>query len=261
MSPPPEHSGHWTLRALAGRIGIAVPAVFKILERNGLKPHRVKTFKVSRDPESGLKVRGAFGLYVDPPDHAVVISVDEKTQIQALGRTQQPLPMKPGHPETRARGHKRNGAACLPAALDTAAGKVTGQMVQRRRPREFPAFPGHVASGIEPGTPVHVILDNVSPHRPAEAGEWLEGRPDWTLRFTPAPASWMNAAEGFFSKLTRQRLRHAVFNSIDECVAAIEGYTEHHNATDARPFRWSKAPEDLVQAWKKGRQRLQETAS
>ena len=261
MSPPPEHSGHWTLRALAGRIGTAVPAVFKILERNGLKPHRVKTFKVSRDPKSGLKVRDVVGLYVDPPDHAVVISVDEKTQIQALGRTQKPLPMKPGHPETRAHGHKRNGTTGLMAALDTATGKVTGQMVQRRRPREFLAFPGHVASGIEPGTPVHVILDNVSPHRPAEVGEWLKENPDWTFHFTPTSASWMNAVEGFFSKLSRQRLRHAVFNSLDECVAAIEGYIEHHNANSARPFRWSRKPEDLVEAWKKGHQRLQETAS
>ena len=242
MLPPPAHRGHRTLRALAERAGAAVPAVFKILEQHGLKPHRVKTFKVSRDPGSGLKVRGAVGLYVDPPDRAVVISADGKTQIQALGRTRKPLPMKPGHPETRTHDYKRDGTACLMAALDTAAGKVTGRMAARHRSEEFLAFLEHVSEGIGPGTPVHVILDNVSPHKSAEVSEWLKENPDWAFHFTPAPASWMNAVEGFFSKLSRQRLRHAVINSLDECVAAIEGYIAHHNAGDARPFRWSRKP-------------------
>ena len=261
MSPPPAHSGHWTLRALAERVGVAVSTVFKILEQHGLKPHRVKTFKVSRDPRFELKVRGAVGLYVNPPDHAVVISAGGKTQIQALGRTQKPLPMKPGHPETRTHDYKRNGTTCLMAALDVATGKVTGQMVKRHRSEEFLAFLEHVSEGIKPGTPVHVALDNVSSHKSAEVHEWLKKNPDWTFHFTPAPASWMNAVEGFFSKLSRQRLRHAVFNSLDECVAAIEGYIEHHNVSDARPFRWSRKPEDLVEAWKKGHRKLQETAS
>ena len=127
MSPPPEHASHWTLRALAKKLGIAVSTVFGILKNNGLKPHRVKTFKVSRDPGLELKVRDVAGLYVNPPDHAFVISVDEKTQTQALGRTQKPLPMKPGHPETRTHDYKRNGTTCLMAALDVATGKVTGQ--------------------------------------------------------------------------------------------------------------------------------------
>ena len=261
MSPPPAHSGHWTLRALAERVGVAVSTVFKILEQHGLKPHRVKTFKVSRDPRFELKVRGAVGLYVNPPDHAVVIPAGGKTQIQALGRTQKPLPMKPGHPETRTHDYKRNGTTCLMAALDVATGKVTGQMVKRHRSEEFLAFLEHVSEGIKPGTPVHVVLDNVSSHKSAEVHEWLKKNPDWTFHFTPTSASWMNAVEGFFSKLSRQRLRHAVFNSLDECVAAIEGYIEHHNVSDARPFRWSRKPEDLVEAWKKGHRKLQETAS
>ena len=145
--------------------------------------------------------RGAVGLYVNPPDRAVVISADGKTRIQALGRTRKPLPMKPGHPETRTHDYKRDGTACLMAALD-----------------------------------------NVSSHKSAEVSEWLKENPDWAFHFTPAPASWMNAVEGFFSKLSRQRLRHAVINSLDECVAAIEGYIAHHNAGDARPFRWSRKP-------------------
>ena len=261
MSPPPEHSSHWTLRALARRLGIAVSTVFGILKRNGLKPHRVKTFKVSRDPRFELKVRDVVGLYVDPPDHAVVISVDEKTQIQALGRTQTPLPMKPGHPGTRTHDYRRNGTTCLMAALDVATGKVTGEMVERHRSEEFLAFLDNVAGGIEPGTPVHVILDNVSSHKSAEVNQWLKQHKNWTFHFTPTSASWMNAVERFFSRLSRQRPRHAIFNSLDECIAAIEGYIEHQNATDARPFRWSKKPEDLVEAWKKGHQKLQELAS
>ncbi len=258
MPPPPEHASHWTLRALAKKLGIAVSTVFGIPKHNGLKPHRVKTFRVSRDPRFELKVGDVVGLYVNPPDHAVVISVDEKTQIQALGRTQTPLPMKSGHPETRTHDDKRNGTTCLMAALDVATGKVTGQMVERHRSEEFLAFLDLVSEGIKPGTQLHVVLDNVSSHKSAEVNEWLKDNSNWTFHFTPTSASWMNAVEGFFSRLSRQRLKHAIFNSLDECIAAIEGYIEHHNANDARPFRWSKKPEDLVEAWKKGHQKLQE---
>ena len=274
MSPPPEHARHWTLKALAEEMGdMVISTVRNILLRHGLRPHQVKTFKVSRDPRFEIKVRDVVGLYVDPPDHAVVLSVDEServnatgsseraNQIQALGRTQRPLPMKPGHAETRTHDYRRNGTTCLLAALDTATGKVVGRTVERRRSAEFLAFLDHVAEGIAPGTQVHVILDNVSSHKSAEVHEWLKGRPDWTFHFTPTSASWMNAVEGFFSKLTRQRLKDAVFDSLDECVAAIEGYIEHHNASDARPFRWSRKPEDLVEAWKRGHQKLDEMAS
>ena len=273
LSPPPEHASHWTLRALAKKLGIAVSTVFNILKRNGLKPHRVKTFKVSRDPRFELKVRDVVGLYVDPPDHAVVISVDEServnaigsseraNQIQALGRTQTPLPMKPGHLETRTHDYTGNGTTCLMAALDVATGKVTGQMVERHRSEEFLAFLDLVSEGIKSGTQVHVVLDNVSSRKSAEVNEWLKGNANWTFHFTPTSASWMNAVEGFFSKLSRQRLKHEIFNSLDECIAAIEGYIEHHNVNDARPFRWSKKPEDFVEAWKTGHRKPQESAS
>ena len=257
MSPPPEHARHWTVRALARKLGMVYSTVHNILKENGLRPHQVKTFKVSRDPRFEIKVRDVVGLHVDPPDHAVVISVDGRTQIQALGRTQRPLPMKPGHAETRTHDCRRNGTTCLLAALDTATGKVVGQTVERHRSAEFLAFLDHVAEGIAPGTQVHVILDNVSSHKSAEVHEWLKGRPDWTFHFTPTSASWMNAVEGFFSKLARQRLKNAVFDSLDECIAAIEGCIEHHNANDARPFRWSRKPEDLVEAWKRGHQKLE----
>ena len=169
--------------------------------------------------------------------------------------------MTPGHPETRTHGCKRNGTACLMAALDAATGMVAGQMVERHRSEEFLAVLDLVSQGIKPGTQVHVILDNVSSHKSAEVNEWLKNNANWTFHFAPTSASWMNAVEGFFSRLSRQRLKRAIFNSLDACIAAIEGCIEHHNANDARPFRWSREPEDLVEAWKKGHQKLQESAS
>ena len=162
---------------------------------------------------------------------------------------------------TRTHDYKRNGTTCLMAALDVATGKVTGQMVERHRSEEFLASLDLVSERIKPGTPVHVILDNVSSHKSAEVNQWLKDHPDWTFHFTPTSASWMNAVEGFLSRLSRQRRKHAIFNSLDECIAAVERYIEHHNAADARLFRWSKGPEDLVEACKKGHQKLQKSAS
>ena len=231
MSPPPAQASHWTLRTLAKKVGIAVSAVFGILKQADLKPRKAKTFKVSRDPRFELKVRDAAGLYACPSDHAVVIPAGEKTRIQALARTQTPLPMQPGHPGTGTHDDRCNGTACLMAALDL------------------------VSEGIRPGAQLHVVLDNVSSHKPAEVKEWLKDNANWTFHFTPSSASWMNAAGGFSSRLSRQRLRHA------KCIAAIEGDIEHRNASDARPFCWGRKPEDLVEGWKKGHQKLQGSAS
>ena len=258
---PSAHCSHWTQRALAKWLGIGVPTVFGILRRSGLKLHRVKTFRVCRDPRFDLKVLDVVGRHVDPPDHAVVISEDEKPQMQAPGRTKQPLPMKPCHPVTRAHDCKRNGTTGLMAALDVATGRVTGQLVERRRSENFLAFLDQVPGGIRAGTPVHVILDNVPSHKSAEVDQLLRSNPDWTFHFTPSSSSWMNAVKGFFSKLWRQRLKHATFNSLDECIAAIKGCIEHHNANGTCPFRWGRKPEDLVEAWQMGHQKLQELAS
>ncbi len=159
--------------------------------------------------------------------------------------------MKPGHAETRTHDCRRNGTARLLAALDAATGKVGGQAVERRLSEEFLAFLGQVAEGIAPGTLVHVILDNVSSRKSAEARAWLKDRPDWTFRFTPTSASWMNAVEDLFPKLSRQRLKHATFNSAGECVSAVECCIGNHNASDPRPFLWSRKSEDPVEAWKK----------
>ena len=210
MSPPPAHARHWTLKALAGEIGgMEATTVRNILRRHGLRPHQVKTFKVSRDPRFEISVRAVVGLSVNPPDHAVVLSVDEKPQIQALGSTRRSLPMTSDHAETRTHDYRRHGTTCLLAALDVATGKVVGRTVERHRSAEFLSFLDHVAErgaeGIDPGTPVHVILDNVSSHRSAEAHEWLKGHPDWTFHFTPTSASWRGSSRSLRVSGSRTR--------------------------------------------------------
>ena len=258
MSPPPPHTTHWTLKALFEAMGdMSVSSVRNILARNRLRPHQMKTFKVSAVRQSGKKTHDVVGLYVNPPDHAVVLSVDEKTQIQALGRNQNPLPMKAEHPETRTNDYKRNGTSCLMAALDIATGKVTGQTVTRHRSKEFLEFLDLVNDGIAPGSPVHVILDNVPSRKSAEVYAWLAEHPDWTFHFTPTSAYWMNAVEGFFARLARQRLRHSVFNSLEECTGAIEAFIRHHNENKARKFKWSRQPADLAASWKRGYRKLE----
>ena len=257
MSPPPQHASHWTIRALAKRMGtMSRTTVQRILRRYKIKTHQVKTFKVSRDPKFVEKVRDVVGLSSNPPDQAIVLSIDAKPGIQAIGRTQTPLPMKPGQPETRTHDDKRKGTTCLLAALDIATGKVTGRMVDRPRSREFLSFRDQVAEGIKPGTPVHVVRDNVSSHKSKEVYQWLKDKDNWTFHFTPTSASWVNAVKGFFSKLARQRLKNAIFNSRDECIEAIECFIEHHNENKAQPFKWRKKPEDIVAAWKRGYQKL-----
>ncbi|MDE2914033.1 MAG: transposase [Paracoccaceae bacterium] len=150
-----------------------------------------------------------------------------------------------------------SGTPCLPAALDVAAGTAVGRMVPRHRSQEFLAFLDHVASGIDPATEVHVILDNVFSHKSAEMHEWLRDHPRWSFHFTPTSASWTNAVEGFFAKPARRRLKHAIFNSLDGCVAAIEAFIAHHNGKEAQPFTWSRTPEDLMESWKRGYQKIE----
>ena len=169
--------------------------------------------------------------------------------------------MTSGHPETRSHDYKRNGTTCLMAALDVATGRVVGQMTSRHRSEEFIAFLDHVAKCIEPDTKVHVILDNVSSHEWAQVHEWLKNHPDWSFHFTPTSASWTNTVEGFFSKLSRRRLKNAIFNSLDECIDAIETFIDHHNANEARAFRWSKKPEDIIASWKRGYQMIESMMS
>jgi transposase len=218
---------------------ISISSVQRIWRGHGLQPHRVRQFKLSTDPAFAAKLRDVVGLYVDPPAHAVVLSVDEKSQIQALARTQAPLPMKPGYPTTRTHDYKRHGTTTLFAALDVLEGKVIGRCMQRHRHQEFIRFLNAVEAAVPAGKIVHAILDNYAVHKHQKVRAWLDRHPRWTFHFTPTSASWLNAVEGFFSALSRRRLRRGTFTGIVDLQAAIKRYIAEHNRS-ARPFVWTK---------------------
>jgi transposase len=213
---PPHEATHWTAAAMAAAAGISSSSVLRIWRAHKLRPHRVRTFKLSNDPQFVTKLRDIVGLYLDPPAHAVVLSVDEKSQIRALDRTQPGLPMKKGRCGTMTHDYKRNGTTTLFAALNVLDGTVLGRCMQRHRHQEFIRFLNAVEAAVPAGKLVHAIMDNYAAHKHPRVMAWLERHPRWTFHFTPTSASWLNAVEGFFAKLTRRRLRRGVFGSIVE---------------------------------------------
>jgi transposase len=243
---PPGEATHWTGAAMAEAAGISVSSVQRIWRRHGLQPHRVRQFKLSTDPQFTAKLHDIVGLYIDPPAHAIVLSVDEKSQIQALDRTQPGLPLKRGRAGTMTHDYKRNGTTTLFAALDVLDGKVIGRCMQRHRHQEFIRFLNAVERAVPAGKLVHAIVDNYATHTHPKVKAWLARHPRWTFHFTPKSGSWLNAVEGFFSKLTRQRLRRGVFRSIVDLQAAINRYLKEHN-DDPKPFVWTK-PADAILA-------------
>ena len=255
LDAPPGETTHWTSRAMAGVTGLAISTVQKIWRAHGLAPHRLRTFKLSRDPQFAAKVRDVVGLYVDPPAHAVVLSVDEKSQIQALDRTQPGLPMKPGRAGTMTHDYIRNGTTTLFAALNVLDGSVTGQCMQRHRHQEFLRFLNRLERDIPAGKLVHVVLDNYASHKHPKVRAWLMRHPRWTFHFTPTSASWLNAVEGFFAKLTRRRLQRGVFHSLVDLQAAINRYLADHNQ-NPRPFAWTANPDRIIAAASRGYQTL-----
>jgi transposase len=257
QAPPPHEATHWTARAMAKTSGLAVSTVQKIWKAHGLAPHRWRVFKLSRDPAFAEKLVDVVGLYVDPPAHAVVLSVDEKSQIQALDRTQPGLPMKKGRAGTMTHDYKRNGTTTLFAALNVLDGTVTGRNMARHRHQEFIRFLNALDREIPAGKTVHVILDNVSSHKTAEVRRWLARHPRWTFHFTPTSSSWLNAIEGFFAKLTRRRLKHGVFHSVVDLQAAINRFIAEHNAEEAKPFVWRADPDAIIAARNRGFQALE----
>jgi transposase len=257
QAPPPHEATHWTARAMAETAGLAVSTVQKIWKAHGLAPHRWRSFKLSRDPAFAEKIDDIVGLYVDPPAHAVVLSVDEKSQIQALDRTQPGLPMKKGRAGTMTHDYKRNGTTTLFAALDVLEGTITGRNMARHRHQEFIRFLNALEREIPAGKVVHAILDNVSSHKTPEVRRWLERHPRWTFHFTPTSSSWLNAVEGFFAKLTRRRLKHGVFHSVVDLQAAINRFIAEHNATEAKPFVWRADPDAIIAARSRGFQVLE----
>jgi transposase len=257
QEPPPHEATHWTLRAMAKLAGIAASTVQGIWKAHGLSPHRWRSFKLSNDPAFAEKLTEIVGLYVAPPAHAVVLSIDEKSQIQALDRTQPGLPMKKGRAGTMTHDYKRHGTTTLFAALNVLDGTVIGQNMQRHRHQEFIRFLNHIERETPADKAIHVILDNYAAHKKDKVREWLKRHPRWTFHFTPTSCSWLNAVEGFFAKLTRRRLKHGVFRSVVDLQAAINRFVKEYNAASPKPFVWKANPNDIIAARNRGFQMLE----
>ena len=255
LGPPPSEATHWTGRMLAKAAGVSLRSVQRILEAHQLAPHRIRTFKLSNDPKFAEKLKDIVGLYVDPPAHAVVLAVDEKSQIQALDRTQPGLPMKKGRAGTMTHDYKRHGVTTLFAALDVLEGKVIGQCMRRHRHQEFIRFLNVIEARVSRKKTIHVIVDNYATHKHPDVMAWLEKHRRFVFHFTPTSASWLNAIEGFFAKLTKKRLKHGVFRSLRELKDAIHRFLDHTNA-NPKPFTWTKDPNKIIAAVKRGHQVL-----
>lgn len=255
LADPPGETTHWTAAAMAEASGVSATSVQRIWRGHGLQPHRMRQFKLSNDPKFAEKLRDIVGLYVDPPAHAVVLSVDEKSQIQALDRTQPGLPLRRGRCGTMTHDYKRNGTTTLFAALNVLDGKVIGRCMQRHRHQEFIRFLNAVETEVPAGKLIHAIVDNYAAHKHPKVVRWLARHPRWTFHFIPTSASWLNAVEGFFAKLAKQRLKRGVFHSLVSLQAAINRFVEHAN-TQPRPFRWTKDPNEIIAAVRRGHQAL-----
>ncbi len=238
-SEPPGEATHWTGRAMAKATSISLRSVQRIWASHQLQPHRIRTFKRSRDPAFAAKLEDIVGLYMAPPKHAIVLSVDEKSQIQALDRTQPGLPLKPGKAGTMTHDYKRHGTTTLFAALNVLEGTVISRCMQRHRHQDFIRFLNAVEGAVPAGKVIHAILDNYGAHKHPKVLKWLARHPRWTFHFTPTSGSWLNAVETFFSALSRRRLRRGSFHSIVDLQAAINRYITEHN-DDPKPFVWSK---------------------
>jgi len=253
---PPHEATHWSAPAMAKTVGISPSSVRRIWIGQGLQPHRVRSFKISNDPRFADKLKDVVGLYVDPPAHAVVLSIDEKSQIQALDRTQPGLPMKKGRGATMTHDYKRNGTTTLFAALDILEGKVIGRCMQRHRHQEFIGFLNAIEREVPADKTVHVVLDNYATHKHPKVTAWLARHQRFIFHFTPTSCSWANAVEGMFAKLTRQRLKRGVFTSIVELQAAINRFIAETN-NKPRPFVWTKSANAILAAVNRGRQALE----
>ena len=243
-SVPPDAT-HWSSRGMAEASGLSVSTAQRIWRAFGLQPHRLETFKLSSDPDFVAKVRDVVGLYVSPPEHALVLCVDEKSQIQALDRSQPMLPMRPGQPARRSHDYKRHGVTSLFAALDIATGKVIGQCFARHRAAEFRRFLDEIEANVPDGLDIHLVMDNYATHKTPLIRAWFAKRPRWHVHLTPTSASWLNQVERFFADLTDKKLRRAVHRSVAELSADIRAFIDSHNA-QPKPFRWTKSADDIL---------------
>ncbi len=246
LDPPPPRLGvtHWSARLLADHLGVSFATVARIWRRWGLRPWKAETFKFSTDPELEAEIRDVVGLYLDPPGRAVVLCVDEKTQIQALDRTAPILPIRPGVPEKQTHDYCRHGTTSLFAALDIATGEVTDRCYDRHTNAEFLHFLKVVAKQY-PRVPLHVVCDNYATHKHPKVKAWLANNPRVTLHFTPTSGSWLNMVEIFFGIITRQAIRRGTFTSVKELKAAIGSYIDGWNDR-AHPFTWTKTADHII---------------
>ena len=242
----PEAATHWSTRKMGAVLGVSASTVMRHWQANGLKPHIVRGFKVSRDPKFVEKLEDIVGLYLSPPEHAMVLCCDEKSQVQALDRTQPGLPMKKGRAQTMTHDYKRHGTTTLFAALNVLDGQVIGQCQQRHTHVEWLKFLRQIDRETPKGKTLHLIADNYATHKHPVVQEWLAKHPRFNMHFTPTSASWLNMVERFFRDISENRLRRGVFKSVPELVTAIDEYVAHHN-TDPKPFIWTKSARDILQ--------------
>ena len=248
----PDGETHWSCRSMATRAGVSSSTVQRIWAARGLQPHRVETFKLSRDPQFEEKLVDVVGLYLNPPEQAVVLCMDEKSQIQALDRTQPSLPMKPGRAGTMTHDYKRHGTTTLFAALDVLTGAVIGQCLPRHRHTEFLKFLKTINREVPRGLHIHMVLDNYATHSHPTVEAWLERHPRFHLHFTPTSASWLNMVEIFFGQLTDKAIRRGIFHSVPDLIKAIESYLAEHN-DNPQPFHWTATAEQILKKVRRGR--------
>ena len=242
----PKAATHWSTRTMATELGVSAASVSRHWRANGLKPHVVRGFKVSRDPQFVEKLEDIVGLYMSPPEHALVFCCDEKSQVQALDRTQPGLPLKKGRAETMTHDYKRHGTTTLFAALNVLDGKVIGQCQQRHTHAEWLTFLKKIDHETPKNKTLHLIADNYATHKHPVVQAWLEKHTRFKMHFTPTSASWLNMVERFFRDITTERLRRGVFTSVPELIDAIDEYVAHHN-TKPKPFIWTKSARDILQ--------------
>lgn len=241
----PENASHWSTRQMSQAVGISPTSVQRIWQAFGLEPHREKTFKLSTDPAFVDKVHDIVGLYMNPPDRALVLSVDEKSQIQALNRTQPGLPLTVGKPATRTHDYKRHGTTSLFAALDIATGKVIGRLKRRHRSAEFLAFLNAIDREVPSHLDVHLIMDNYGTHKTDSVKAWLAERPRYHVHFTPTSASWLNLVERFFSTISEKWIKRQAHASVNDLENSIRHYLSIYNE-DPKPFQWRKTADDII---------------
>jgi transposase len=256
----PPHATQWSVRSMAQAVGVSKDTVHRIWGDSGIKPHRTKGFKVSNDPRFVEKLVDVVGLYLDPPEHALVLSCDEKSQIQALDRTQKSLPMYPGRLKTMTHDYKRNGTTTLFAAIELAEGKIIAECMPQHRHQEWIRFLKKIDAETPPELDLHLIVDNYSTHKHPKVLSWLKRHKRFHIHFIPTSSSWLNVIERWFRDITQDRIRNGTFTSVPQLVQAIMGYIEHHNA-HPKSFVWTKKAADILEKVARARKALNKTPS